>query len=205
MENPRATFTQLLAAHRAGETAALDGLVEEAYGDLRAIAHRQRLSRPSAAFAAGDLHTTALVNELYVKIAGGKGTWRDRAHFLASCATAIRHILVDAARRAQRQKRGDGERPMPLEDRAFGVEKDPGLLMQIDHALQSLARHDQRLVRVFECRYFGGLSSQETADALDLTLRTAQRDWQRARLWLRQALRETEGETQSPAESQDQA
>ncbi len=192
MDDPRATFTRLLAAHRGGQPAALDRLVEEAYGDLRAIASRQRLSRPSAALAAGDLHTTALVHELYVKIVGHQGTWRDRAHFLASCAAAMRHILVDAARRAGRQKRGAGARELELDERFVGAVEGRQWLVELDEVLRALARHDARLVQVFECRYFGGFSSQETADALGLTLRTAQRDWQRARAWLRQALREPE-------------
>lgn len=178
-------FTDLLIAHGRGETAAFDRLVHLAYDDLRRVARGQlrRLRR-------GDtLDTTALVHEAYLRLVDqSRVQWRDRGHFLAVSATAMRQILIDYARGRARLKRGGGEAPEPFDEMRVGVADHAHELLEIDLALQRLAEEDPRLVRIVECRYFAGYSEQETAEALGVSLRTAQRDWLRARAWLRAAL-----------------
>lgn len=183
-------FTELLLAHGRGEPAALDRLVHLAYEDLRRVARGQlRRLRP------GDtLDTTALVHEAYLRLVDQtRVQWRDRGHFLAVSATAMRQILIDYARTRTRQKRGGGEAPAPLDEMSVGAADEAHQLLEIDLALQRLAEEEPRLVRVVECRYFAGYSEQETAEALGVSLRTAQRDWLRARAWLRAALRPGDG------------
>jgi RNA polymerase sigma factor (TIGR02999 family) len=188
------TVTELLVAHGQGNPGAFDRLVEVVYDDLRRIAHVQ-LRRASRRAPRGDLspagqglETTALVNELYLKLVDQERGWSDRGHFFAACATAMRHILVDAARHQTRQKRGGAAQEVPLETARAASEGDAEWLLGLDRVMNRLAEHDSRLVRVFECRYFAGYSAEETAEALGLSLRTTQRDWGRARAWLKQAL-----------------
>jgi len=107
---------------------------------------------------------------------------------MAVTATAMRQILIDYARGRARAKRGGGAAAAPLDDAHAAVVSEAERLLDIDRALQQLAAFDARLVQVVECRYFAGYTDQETADALGLSLRTAQREWLRARAWLRQAL-----------------
>lgn len=184
MPDPRATVTALLAAHRGGDAAAFDRLVELVYDELRAIG---RLQRRKAA-PGGELQTTALVHELYLRLVDQERGWRDRGHFFAACATAVRTILIDAARRRSRKKRGGEARDLPLDELHVATEGDPEWLVSLDELMRALGRYDPRMVKVFECRYFAGYSNQETADALGLSLRTAQRDWDRARAWLKREL-----------------
>lgn len=175
----------LLVACQAGQRQAFDQLVDRLYDDLRELAHVQlRRRRPGET-----LNTTALVSELYCKLAeqGGKH-WRDRNHFYAACATCMRHLLVDEARRKLRDKRGGGERLLTLEESGVGAESDAEWIIELDQLMNSLAEHDARLVSVFECRYFGGYSTAETAEILSVSERTVERDWARARGWLRHEL-----------------
>jgi RNA polymerase sigma factor (TIGR02999 family) len=187
MPDPDLAVTDLLVAHRKGEPGAFDRLVEVVYDELRGIAHLQRRGERQNA----DPQTTALVHELYLKLADRSGDWKDRGHFFAACATAMRHILIDAARRRTREKRGGQHEDLPLDDASQGAEGDPQWLMRLELLMQELEQHDARMVRVFECRYFAGYSNQETANALDLSFRTAQRDWDRARAWLKRELATT--------------
>ena len=165
----------------------LDRDVALAYQELRAIAHRRL-----AAGARGTLSTTALVHEAYLKLADGSRTaWRDRTHFLACASLAMRHILIDRARERIALKRGgpdDRARRVTLEEDAVAAEDQPEALLALNDALEELAAIDPRLAQVVQCRFFGGLSEQETAAALDLTVRTVQRDWVKARVLLRHAL-----------------
>lgn len=177
--------TELLIAHRRGVNGAFDQLVGLVYDDLRKMARAQlRRIRP------GDtLDTTALVHEAYLKLVDQtRAEWRDRGHFMAVTATAMRQILIDYARGRARAKRGGGAVAAPLDEAHVAVVGEAERLLDIDRALHQLAAIDPRLVRVVECRYFAGYSDEETAEALGLSLRTAQRDWLRARAWLRQAL-----------------
>ncbi len=166
-------------------TESLDQAVALAYTELRAIAHRRLLSRGEN----GTLSTTALVNEAYLKLADqSPAGWNDRAHFFALASLVMRHVLVDRAREHSALKRGGVRQRITLDDAEISVDADPELLLQLNDALDRLAAFDPRLGRVVECRFFGGLTEKETADALGLTVRTVQRDWVKARVLLRRAL-----------------
>jgi len=181
-----ADVTDLLHAHRAGQPDALGRLVPLLYDDLRRVA-RSQLRR----LRIGEtLDTTGLVHEAYLRLVDQtRATWEDRGHFLAVSAVAMRQILIDYARERTRQKRGGDHVHEPLDEgTAAAVAADAERLLDIDRALQRLAETTPRLAQVVECRFFGGLTEQETADALGLSLRTAQREWLKARAWLRQAL-----------------
>jgi RNA polymerase sigma factor (TIGR02999 family) len=167
------------------DPASVDQAVALAYQQLRTIAHHRLRARDPN----GTLSTTALVHEAYLKLAdGSRGGWQDHAHFLALASLAMRHVLVDRARERVTLKRGGVRQQVTLDDEALSVEAKPEVLLQLDEAMDRLAAFEPRLARVVECRFFGGLTEQETADALDLTVRTVQRDWVKARVLLRRAL-----------------
>jgi RNA polymerase sigma factor (TIGR02999 family) len=119
-----------------------------------------------------------------------RAQWVDRQHFLSVCARAMRQIVVSNARRHAAAKRGGGDRQVTLNEERVAENRRAEWLIELDEALARLGSHNERLVRVVECRYFAGLSEQETAEALDTSLRTVQRDWMRARAWLREELSE---------------
>ena len=178
-------ITQLLIAHREGDPEAFKSLVPLVYEDLKRIAHQQlnRL-RPGQT-----LDTTALVHEAYLNMADQRRLKvSDRNHFYAISARAMRQILVDYARRKSAAKRGSGIQPLPLSNIQVGEEAQADLILALDRALEKLGDLDDRLAKVFDCRYFAGLTPQETADALDISLRTAQRDWSKSKAWLRREL-----------------
>jgi RNA polymerase sigma factor (TIGR02999 family) len=172
--------TQLLRAWREGDESALDKLTPIVYQDLRRLARRYLFAER----AGHTLQPTALVNEAYMRLVDYKRMqWQDRAHFLAVSAQLMRRILVEHARR-RNLKRGGGIRHVPLEH-APGVgsaaSKD---VLALDEALTELARLDPRKAEVVELRYFGGLSMEETAEALSISAVTVMRDWSSARAWL---------------------
>jgi RNA polymerase sigma factor (TIGR02999 family) len=168
---------------------ALDKLVPGLYEELRASARRQLRARRRDAEGTPTLSTTALVNEAYVKLAEqNRASWRDHSHFLGVAAMAMRHILVDRARSRRTAKRGSGVRPVTLDSDALSVDDQADLVLAIDVALRHLERLNPRLSRVVELRFFAGLSEDEAAEALDVNVRTIQRDWAKARVLLRQAL-----------------
>ena len=177
-------FTSLLAAWRAGDQAARDRLVGMAYPELRAIARRQ-LSNER-----GDhtLQPTALVNEAYMRLARmDRIGWQDRVHFVRMAARLMREILVDHARRHGAGKRDGGER-IPLTQLEL-VEPAMDLdLVALDAALERLAAVDPARAQLVELRYFGGLTIEEAAEALQVSPATAKRHWQSARAWLFDAL-----------------
>ncbi len=179
--------TRLLDAWRAGEQGALERLVPLVYGELRRLAHaRMRAESPEAT-----LQTTALVNEAYLRLVGRQQVpWQNRAHFFAVCAEAMRCILVDAARARQTQKRGGEITVVPFDEARVRPADPPGFLLALDEALKELGQADPRQARVVELRYFGGLTREETADVLDVSVETVTRDWRMAKLWLVRALRE---------------
>ena len=173
------------------DAAALERVLPLVYGELRRIARRE-LRRERSDHT---LSTTALVNEAYLKLVDQtRAGWTNRAHFLAVAAQAMRRILVDYARRHRAAKRGGAQRPLTLDDAAPGgdaatvADERAELLVALDGALTQLAELDPRLARVVECRFFGGLTEQETAAALGITDRTVRRDWVKAKGWLYQAL-----------------
>lgn len=137
----------------------------------------------------GTLQTTALVHEAYLKLVDqSRAEFNDRAHFLAVASIAMRHVLVDRARARLAVKRGGEFRRITLDEQEIAVDDQPEALVQLDEAMSRLGEVDPRLVRVVECRFFGGLTEEEIAAALGLTVRTVQRDWVKARMLLRRAL-----------------
>ena len=179
----------VLASLRGASREELDRLMPMVYGELKQIA-RRRLARSRRAGAKdATLATTALVNEAYLKLVDqSQAQWADRAHFLAIAATAMRHILIDRAKAHARNKRGGGQAAVTFEDGIVADARSPERLLEIDDALDRLAAMEPRLARVVECRFYGGLSEEEIAAALGVTVRTVQRDWVKARALLRQAL-----------------
>ena len=175
--------TQLLDAWQAGDLTARDHLLEELYDQMRALAAGQ-LRRHRAGVS---IQPTELVHELFIKLEKG-GRYQDRGHFLALCATAMRHILIDAAKLRRAQKRGGGQRPVTLEEALLPGDSDIERVLAVDQALGRLRDIDERLVQVVECRFFSGLSDAETAKALGVSTRTVSRDWIRARAWLTKTL-----------------
>ncbi len=173
-------ITALLHRYQAGQRDAYDELVSLAYDHLRRIARGQRARSHSPQ----TLGTTALVHEAYVRLIDETGIeWQDRGHFFAICARAMRRRLVDHARHHGARKRS-AVRPLPLDDVDAGCEPPSELVLAVDEALSTLERFNERLARVVECRYFAGLTEDETAAALGTSVRTVQRDWTRARAWL---------------------
>ena len=183
-------ITELLVAHGQGRQGALDELVPLVYADLRRMARAQaRRQAPGAS-----LDTVALVHEAYLRLVDERRAgWEDRRHFYAVASMAMRQILIDHARRRARAKRGGGQHQTGIDDVADAVTADAEQLLDLDRALARLEQADPRQVRLVECRYFGGLTEQETADALGLSLRTVQREWLKARAWLREALKGSRG------------
>jgi RNA polymerase sigma-70 factor (ECF subfamily) len=178
------SVSDLLEAWAARDPSALDRLVPIVYDELRRLAHRyMRGERPGHT-----LQTTALVNEVYLRLAGIRGLqWRDRAHFFAMAGTLMRRVLVDYARRQGRTKRGGGIAVTSLDGHA--VTSAPSVdIVALDEALQRLAAVDPQQSRIVELRFFGGLTIEETAAALEISPATAKRDWTTARAWLHHEL-----------------
>jgi RNA polymerase sigma factor (TIGR02999 family) len=179
-------LTALLGAWRNGDAAARDRLVALVYPQLRAIAQRQL----SGERAQHTLQPTALVNEAWLRLSGiDRVEWADRAHFVRFAARLMREILVDHARRVQAAKRDGGERValtgLDVPDGGASASVDT---VAIDAALTRLEAIDADKARVVELRYFGGLTLEETAAAMDVSLATVKRHWQAARIWLYDAL-----------------
>ena len=179
-DEDREQITDLLLQIRGGSPDAMDRLFHSVYGKLRRIAGRQlRGERPGHS-----LGTTGLVHETYLKLADQtRVQWQDRTHFYRVAARAMRRILVDYARRYRAQRRGGELRRVSLDEEATVAERGETLLA-LDEALERLAAKNERLSSVVECRYFGGLTEEETAETLGVTTRTVQRDWAKARGWL---------------------
>lgn len=180
-----ATVTQLLRAYSRGDESALDHLVPLVYDSLRQVAQKQlRGERRDHT-----LSSTALVHEAYLELARlGEVEWEDRRHFFAAAAQTMRHILVDYAVRRNAQKRGGNRLRVPFEDAVIGSEENVEDLIALNQALSRLEEVDERLVRIVECRYFAGLTIEETAQTLDISEATVSRDWTRARAWLNREL-----------------
>lgn len=173
--------TTLLEAARAGDEAAFRALFDRLYGELRRLAHVVR-----AGHQAPTLNTTALVHEAYLKLVPGRGfTVQDRVHFFRIAARAMRQVLVDAARR--RRSRARGEQRLALEPVA-GVDALSTDILALDAALTALEAVQPRQASVVECRFFAGLSIEDTAAALEVSEPTVKRDWRVARAWLADAI-----------------
>ena len=162
-------------------TPALDVLMPRVYEELRDIAHRYLAADPDG----HTLSTTALIHEAYLRLADTDRVGdRGRAYFFASAARAMRRVLVDYARRRSRVKRGGGAQPLTLDDAVVAGKADPVDVLDLDRALARLDEVSPRAAAVVDCRFFGGLTVEETADALGVTGRTVKRDWAFARAWL---------------------
>lgn len=159
----------------------LEALYAHLYDDLRLMAHRQLRGERTE----HTLGTTALVHEAYLKLAAlDRMRWMNQAHVLGSAATAMRRILVDYAIARRAEKRGGGVEPATLDDALAMAASRSDELIALDEALQRLGERDPRLARVVECRFFGGMSIEETADVMATSPATVKRDWALARAWL---------------------
>jgi RNA polymerase sigma factor (TIGR02999 family) len=186
----QAAITDALCAFRNGAPDAMDRLAPLVYEQLKRIARRQLRAEPIG----HTLSTTALVHEAYLKLVDQtRADWQDRGHFYAVASGAMRRILVDYARRYRAARRGgdDGAaaQPVPLDDADIPVAERAEALVALDEALDRLGRLDERQARVVECRFFGGLSEEETGSALGISQRTVAREWVTAKGWLYQELR----------------
>jgi RNA polymerase sigma factor (TIGR02999 family) len=177
--------TDLLRAWRGGDRAAEERLLAVLYRELHAMARRRlRRERPG-----GTLQTTALVHDAYLRLLGQREVaWRDRGQFLALAATMMRRVLVDRARARRAGKRGGGGERIELTDLEAPDGQPIADVLAVDQALSRLATIYPRQARVVELRFFGGLESAEIAAALEVTERTAHRDWAFARAWLAREL-----------------
>lgn len=180
-------ITRLLLAWNNGDGQALERLIPIVHDELHRLAHRYMAGER----AGHPLQTTALVNEAYLRlIDSSRVQWRNRAHFFAVSAQLMRRILVDVARARKKLKRG-GDAVFVSLDETMDIALEPGVdLMALDEALAKLAAFDNRKSKVVEFRFFGGLSVEETAEALNVAPITVMRDWELAKVWL---LRELSG------------
>ena len=180
--------TNLLVEWRRGDEAALARLIPIVYDELHRVASARLRSERSD----HTLQATALVHEAYLRLVGlDRMTLQNRTHFFAMAARLMREIVVDHARRKQALKRGGGATAVGLDDVGEGAENTIVDVLALDEALTDLAALDQRLCRVVELRFFAGLSIAETADALDVSSATVERDWTVAKAWLLQRLSPT--------------
>lgn len=178
------THDDILDRLRSGNRAALDEITSLLYNELREIAHRQNAARRD-----DTLTTTALVHEAYLKLVDqSRARWNDRAHFLALAAVAMRHILTDRARARLTAKRGGAHEVVTLDDETVASDERPGPLLQIHEALDRLAVIDERLARIVEYRFFGGLTNEEIGTVLGVAVRTVERDGSKARVLLQDLL-----------------
>ncbi len=176
--------TRLLQAWRDGDQAAFDELIPLIYDELRRLARGYlRRERPGHT-----LQTSALINEAYLRLVDQQAVWRNRAHFYGVAAQLMRRILVDHARAQQMAKRGGERQRVTLDDVAEMPDAKATDLMALDEALIALAERDPRQGRIVELRYFGGLTIEETAEALGVSHATVEREWAMARAWLRREL-----------------
>lgn len=174
-------LTGLLVEWRDGDKAALDRLMPLVYDELRRIAHRY-VQRERAGHT---LQTSALVNEAYLRLAGQQDvSWQNRAHFFAVTAQTMRHLLIDHARRRRYAKHGGELQQVPIDDASQMSMQRATELIALEEALDELATLDQRKSQVVELRYFGGLSLEETAEVMNVSLMTVRRDWRAAKAWL---------------------
>lgn len=172
---------------RSGRRDTLDQLMPAVYDELRAIARRQLSLRE----VGGTLSTTGLVHEAYLKLVDqSRVAWRDRGHFFALASVAMRHVLVDRAKARHAQKREGALQRVPLDSEQIAADDQAEALLLLNDAIDRLAEVEPRLARVVDCRFFGGMSDEETAESMGVTTRTVQRDWCKARMLLRRVLSE---------------
>jgi RNA polymerase sigma factor (TIGR02999 family) len=177
--------TGLLKAWSEGDQTARDRLAAKVYRELHGMAHRYMRGEQ----AGNTLQTTALVNEVYLRLVDVKRIeWKQRAQFFAIAAQMMRHILVDAARARGAHKRGGGVIKVNIDDAPVLPPERDSSLVALDEALEAFSKLAPRQAKVVELRYFGGLNEEETAEALQISTRTVRRDWDLARSWLMREL-----------------
>lgn len=178
-------ISRLLRQHAGGDAEALEDLMPLVYEQLRQLARRQIAGNKRH----HTLNTTALVHEAYLQLQRSSDVdWQGKGHFYAICSRTMRRIIVDYARRQSAQKRGGGKSDLTLEPHHAPLVNEAETWLALDRALDVLGSFNERLARTVECRFFAGLSEEETAEALSVSRRTVQRDWPRARAWLRKEL-----------------
>lgn len=180
MKNPSSVTEVLIAAGR-GEDEAVNRLWTIVYDELRRIAHHQLLSERNKRM----LSTTALVHEAYLRLVDDKAVeWKSRAHFFGIASRVMRRVIVDNARKHCAQKRGGGVPEESFDEARFVPENRIQEVLDLDEALTSLEAINERWSKVVECKYFGGLKEEEIAGILEVSVRTVERDWVKARAWL---------------------
>lgn len=185
MQGGTPSITRLLLQWSSGDRECLDELTRAIEGELHRIASRYMRKEQSG----HTLQTTALMNEAFLRLIDqAHVNWQSRSHFFGIAAHLMRQILVDHARGKRRQKRGGGERHLPLDKAFVFTPAKSALLIALDEALTRLASLDSRKAQVVELRYFGGLDVQETAQALQVHPNTVVRDWAMAKAWLQKEL-----------------
>jgi RNA polymerase sigma-70 factor (ECF subfamily) len=178
--------TELLIEWQQGNHEALERLTPLVYDELRRMAHRY-VQRERG--GGQTLETTALVNEAYLRLMDGQEVdWRNRAHFFAVTARVMRHVLIDYARRRHYLKRGGVAQRVTLDEESVMSPERAAHLVALDEALDELKKLDPRKSNVVELRYFGGLSLEETAAVLEISIMTVRRDWRAAKAWLYKAV-----------------
>jgi len=177
--------TRLLLAWRDGDQEALERLTPLVYGELRRMAHRfMRRERPDHT-----LQTSALVNEAFLRLIDCRQVdWQNRAHFFGIAAQMMRQILIDHARSHARAKRGGALRQVSFEETAIVSAERAAELIALDDALNALATFDLSKCRIVELRFFGGLTNEEVGEVMGISLRTVEREWRKAKAWLRRAI-----------------
>ncbi|MGY4399064.1 RNA polymerase sigma factor (TIGR02999 family) [Sphingomonas sp. UYAg733] len=162
-----------------------DVLAAALYDDLHKVAHRERFraGRPDT------MQTTAVLHDAYLKLSD-RAEWQSRDHFMAVASTTMRHVLVDAARARLAAKRGSGERAVPIDEAVLPEDSGDRQLVKLGEALQALAGFDEELARLVDCRFFAGMTEEETARVLGVSDRTVRRRWLQARAWIHQEMTE---------------
>ncbi len=189
MPRSQIQVTQLLKAWGDGDERAEEQLIPLVYGELHRLARRYMAREQPG----GILQTTALIHEAFLRLAASKHTsWQNRAHFFAVSARIMRRILVDYSRARRAAKRGENVRLLSLHETAGGSNERSTDLIALDDALKSLAELDPRQSQIVELRFFGGLTTDETAEVLRISPRTVRRGWSLARAWLYRALHQEE-------------
>jgi RNA polymerase sigma factor (TIGR02999 family) len=191
MAEDERSATDLLLRAGAGDARAVESVFPLVYDELRRLAHHHLSREPNVR----TLGTTELVHEAYLRLIDQtRVQWTGRAHFMAIAATAMRRILVDRARARRSLKRGGSLAPVALDSVDVSTDERADLLVALDESLERLRELDERRARVVECRFFGGMSEEETAEAIGIGLRTVKRDWAKAKSWLYRELFDSDGQ-----------
>ncbi|MBK7104697.1 MAG: sigma-70 family RNA polymerase sigma factor [Ignavibacteriae bacterium] len=181
MNSKSQNITQLLNSATAGDNFALNNILPIVYGELRKISSKYLRDE----YKKHTLQTTELVHEAYIKLIGDQNlSWESRAHFYGIAAKSMRQILVDYARKKKSEKRGLGKTQLSLDDLNFVLADSEEQILNLNEALNKLEKLEERSCKIVELRFFSGLSLEETADMLNISLATVKRDWQFAKAWL---------------------